>query len=240
MTRRSDRTPRLRALRAVQVLGALVIVAAVVLLGIGAHWFGGGDDATAATAVAPATRTSVAPASSPAPVDPSSAAAEQRGGARSVPAPAGAAVPVANGRQPVRISIPAIGVDSKLTDLGIAANGTIEVPGVPARAGWLDSSPAPGQRGPAVIAGHVDSTSGPAVFYRLSSLKAGDRINVTRRDGRVVRFTVDGVGAYPKRKFPTRATYGPVPGPALRLITCGGSYVKSEGGYLDNVVVFAT
>lgn len=157
-----------------------------------------------------------------------------------MPAPRGATGSVAEALRPERISVPAIGVDASLTDLGIAANGTIEVPKESRKAGWLDTSPAPGQQGPAVIAGHVDSTKGPAVFYRLSQLKAGDVIVVTRRNGSRVRFTVDGLQSYPKSSFPTEATYGPVPGPALRLITCGGSYVPSRGGYLDNVVVFAS
>lgn len=158
----------------------------------------------------------------------------------SVPAPKGVAPAVAKSLQPVHIAVPAIGVDASLTHLGIAKNGSIQVPPHPLQAGWLDTGPAPGQRGPAVIAGHVDSTRGPAVFYRLSELKPGDPIVITRRDGSTVRFTVDGLQVYPKNRFPTAATYGPVPGPALRLITCGGAYVPSRGGYLDNVVVFAS
>ncbi|MEO7059008.1 MAG: class F sortase [Lapillicoccus sp.] len=163
--------------------------------------------------------------------------------------PAGAAIPgpaaaaatqVADGLRPVRVRIPAIGVDSALVDLGIGADRAIEVPTDPARVGWLDTSPAPGQQGPAVLAGHVDSKTGPAVFFRLKQLAVGDAISVTRRDGTTVSFTVDGVQTYAKSAFPTEATYGPVPGPALRLITCGGSYLKSAGGYQDNVVVFAS
>ncbi|MEO9152644.1 MAG: class F sortase [Lapillicoccus sp.] len=157
-----------------------------------------------------------------------------------IPGPAAAATTVADGLRPVRVRIPAIGVDSALVDLGIGADKAIEVPTDPARVGWLDTSPAPGQQGPAVLAGHVDSKTGPAVFYHLKQLAVGDAITVTRRDGSSVSFTVDGVQTYAKSAFPTEATYGPVPGPALRLITCGGSYVKSAGGYQDNVVVFAS
>ena len=142
--------------------------------------------------------------------------------------------------RPVRVQIPAIGVDSTLVDLGIGANKAIEVPADPARVGWLDTTPAPGQQGPAVLAGHVDSVTGPAVFFHLKQLKVGDAISVTRRDGTAVSFTVDGVQTYAKTAFPTQETYGPVPVPALRLITCGGSYIKSAGGYQDNVVVFAS
>lgn len=157
-----------------------------------------------------------------------------------IPGPSAVATQVADGLRPVRVRIPAIGVDSALVDLGIGADHAIEVPTDPARVGWLDTTPAPGQQGPAVLAGHVDSKTGPAVFYHLKQLAAGDAISVTRRDGSTVSFTVDGIQTYAKSAFPTEATYGPVPGPALRLITCGGSYVKSAGGYQDNVVVFAS
>lgn len=157
-----------------------------------------------------------------------------------IPGPAASATTVATGLRPARVQIPAIGVDSTLVDLGIGANKAIEVPTNPSRVGWLDTTPAPGQQGPAVLAGHVDSLTGPAVFFHLKQLKVGDAITVTRRDGTTVSFTVDGVQTYAKTAFPTQETYGPVPGPALRLITCGGSYVKSAGGYQDNVVVFAS
>ena len=157
-----------------------------------------------------------------------------------IPGPAAAAATVAAGLRPVRVQIPAIGVDSSLVDLGIGANRAIEVPTDPSRVGWLTTTPAPGQQGPAVLAGHVDSRTGPAVFFHLKQLKVGDAISVTRGDGRTVSFTVDGVQTYAKTAFPTGETYGPVPGPALRLITCGGSYLKTAGGYQDNVVVFAS
>ena len=116
----------------------------------------------------------------------------------------------------------------------------MQVPARPEDTGWLRTSPAPGQQGPAVILGHVDSTSGPAVFYALRRLAVGDPVVVTRHDGSQVRFTVDGVRRFAKSDFPTQATYGPVPGPALRLITCDGPYDRSAGGYQDNLVVFAS
>ena len=154
--------------------------------------------------------------------------------------PAAEAVTVPRGQRPARIAIPAIDVDAPMTDLGIAADGSIEVPDVAAEAGWLDTTPAPGQQGPAVIAGHVDSTTGPAVFYRLSALAPGDEIEVTQADGATATFTVDGVRTYAQDDFPTSEVYGPVPGPALRLITCGGDYVADDGGYQSNVVVYAS
>lgn len=116
----------------------------------------------------------------------------------------------------------------------------MEVPTNYQRAGWLDRSPAPGERGPAIIAGHVDSTVGPAVFFRLKEVHAGDRVMVTRADGRVVAFTVDGVQRYAKNAFPTDTVYGPAPGRVLRLITCGGSFDRNTRQYRDNVVVYAT
>lgn len=159
---------------------------------------------------------------------------------RAVPGPTTVAHEAPARLRPVRISIPRIGVDASMTDLGIAKDGVIEVPTDPAQAGWLDTTPAPGQQGPAVIAGHVDSLTGPAVFYELTSLHVGDPITVTRQNGSKVTFTVDGVRTYAKSAFPTREVYGPVPGPVLRLITCGGDYVKADGGYQANVVVYAS
>lgn len=167
--------------------------------------------------------------------------APSRSPGAAVPGPTAAApVSTPRGQRPATVSIPAIGVDAPVTELGIADDGTIEVPDVPAETGWLDTTPAPGQQGPAVVAGHVDSTTGPAVFYRLSDLVAGDEITVTAHDGTTARFTVDGVRTYAQDDFPTDEVYGPVPGPALRLITCGGDYDRSAGGYQSNVVVYAS
>jgi hypothetical protein len=157
-----------------------------------------------------------------------------------VPAPSVAVATVPEGLRPARLRIASIGVNTALAELGINPDGTIEVPKDGRDAGWLATGPAPGQRGPAVIAGHVDSTTGPAVFYPLRKIAVGDRVVVTRRDGTEVTFTVDGVSRFAKSQFPTDATYGPVPGPALRLITCDGRYDRSAGGYQENLVVFAS
>jgi sortase (surface protein transpeptidase) len=144
------------------------------------------------------------------------------------------------GKRPVRLQVPRIGVDSSLVDLGIAADGTLQVPTDYARAGWLTSSPAPGQVGPAVIAGHVDSATGPAVFYKLRDLAVGDAVVVVLADGTRVRFSIDDVEQYAKAKFPTDSVYGPAPGPVLRLITCGGTFDATAGHYRDNVVAYAS
>jgi sortase family protein len=143
--------------------------------------------------------------------------------------------------EPVRLRIPAIGVDAALLRLGLRADGRVEVPppDSPA-AGWYRYSPSPGEPGPAVLLGHVDSArTGPGVFYDLPALAAGDPIEVARADGSTVRFVVERVGRYPKAAFPTAEVYGDRPGAELRLITCGGAFDGASGHYLDNVVVFA-
>jgi hypothetical protein len=139
---------------------------------------------------------------------------------------------------PVRISIPAIGVSAAVVRLGLNRDGTLQVPDFDVT-GWFVGGPAPGETGPAVIAGHIDSRRGPAVFHRLRELRPGQEITVGRRDGSSVRFAVDGVAQYPKDAFPTEAVFGPAPEPLLRLITCGGAFDRSRRSYRDNVVVTA-
>ena len=139
--------------------------------------------------------------------------------------------------EPVSVSIPKIGVRSKLVDLGLKG-GAMETPENPADAGWYSRGPSPGALGPAVIAGHV-TWNGPAVFYRLGSMRRGDQVSVTRKDGKTAVFTVTRVTQFSKSRFPTRAVYGPIDHAGLRLITCGGTYDKARSRYLDNVVVFA-
>jgi sortase (surface protein transpeptidase) len=141
---------------------------------------------------------------------------------------------------PVRLEIPAIEVSSSLVRLGLNPDGTMQVPGDFRVAGWFTGAPQPGQLGPAVIAGHVDSTTGPAVFYRLRELHPGDEVRVVRADHRVVRFRVDALASYPKQALPDDAVYGATTTPALRLITCSGSFDRSRRSYRDNLVVSAT
>ena len=140
---------------------------------------------------------------------------------------------------PVRVEIASIGVSSRLVRLGLNADGTMEVPRDYGLAGWFTGGPMPGEDGPAVIAGHVDSKTGPAVFYRLGQLRRGDTVRVQRADGAWLAFQVTGSARYPKARFPSEAVFGPVPGPVLRLITCGGEFDRSRGSYLDNVVLSA-
>jgi hypothetical protein len=141
--------------------------------------------------------------------------------------------------QPVQLIVPAIGVRTRLIRLSLRPSGALQVPGTTSVAGWFDDGPAPGQPGPAVIAGHVDSYKGPGIFFDLSQLRRGDRIYVRRADGTMVVFAVTAVGLYLKKAFPTAAVYGPAPGDQLRLITCGGTFDYSDRSYLSNVVVYA-
>lgn len=168
---------------------------------------------------------------------------------RPVPGSAGAVVETqqaqqltsTTGERPERLRVPRIGVDTGLMDLGLTAKRELEVPPLSraGTAGWYERSPVPGEVGPAVVAGHVDSRSGPAVFYRLRELRRGDAIIVDRSDGRTATFTVDRVEQVAKSSFPTRRVYGATPRPELRLITCGGTFDAEIGHYLSNVVVYA-
>jgi LPXTG-site transpeptidase (sortase) family protein len=162
-----------------------------------------------------------------------------------VPAPTGRTVTpvwlttVQRTAEPVSLTIPAIGVRTKLVHLGLNSNGTLQVPASTAVAGWYTGSPRPGATGAAVIAGHVDSRTAVGVFYWLRTLRPGDRVYVKRADGTLAVFTVTSVRTYAKDQFPTAAVYGPVPDAELRLITCGGTFDWSTGHYLSNVVVSA-
>ncbi|MFJ4947767.1 class F sortase [Streptomyces sp. NPDC088760] len=167
---------------------------------------------------------------------PQPAAAEGR------PDPAGerAGAPALTPSPPLRIRIPAIRVNAPLTGLALTRSGSLDAP--PAKeknlAGWYEAGTTPGETGTAIVAGHVDNTEGPAVFYDLGALKRGARIEVDRRDGTVAVFTVDAVEVYSAHDFPDDKVYGAAPRPELRVITCGGGYSRTTG-YQGNVVVFA-
>lgn len=155
------------------------------------------------------------------------------GPAHAAPRPASASSP------PVRVRIPSIGVDSSLQKLGLLPDGALVPPSYWQVAGWYAGGVRPGDIGPAVIAGHVDSVSGPAVFYELVKLKPGNVVFVTRANGSTLRFTVARRDEYPKNKFPTEAVYGPTPVPTLRLVTCTGDFNYQARSYVDNLVVTA-
>lgn len=128
---------------------------------------------------------------------------------------------------------------SALVDLGLDASGALVPPDSTAVAGWYTGSAVPGEIGPTVIAGHVDSYEGPGIFFRLDQLRKGDLVSVGRSDGVTVRFRVTDVVIVPKDAFPTQQVYGPSPGPELRLITCGGEFDHQARRYLRNVIVSA-
>jgi LPXTG-site transpeptidase (sortase) family protein len=174
----------------------------------------------------------------------SAAPAPVAGPPTSVAAPTTAAattadVPVLPASDPVRVRVPAIGVDSPLMDLGLQPDGSLEVPAEGFPAGWFTGSPTPGEIGPAVLAGHVDWAGSPGVFVDLDQLQAGDQVLVDRVDGSTATFVVTRVDQVAKADFPTAEVYGDIGNAGLRLITCGGEFDRSTGDYLDDVVVFA-
>lgn len=153
---------------------------------------------------------------------------------------AGLLVPPRERAVPTRIRIPAIGVDAPVARLGLDGGGRLEAPADKERnlTGWYREGITPGQRGTAIMAGHVDTAEGPAVFYRLGALRKGDQIEVDGEDRGTGWFVVDAVESFAKRDFPDARVYGPGKDSQLRLITCGGGY-SAEHGWEANVVVFA-
>lgn len=140
---------------------------------------------------------------------------------------------------PTRVSIPSLAVTSTIIDLGLRPDGTMEVPDGADTVGWFTKAPTPGSLGPAVLAGHVNWKSRDGAFARLHTLRAGDPVNVARRDGTVAMFEVTKVERYAKDHFPTEAVYGAIDHAGLRLITCGGEFDSGRGSYRDNIVVYA-
>jgi hypothetical protein len=149
--------------------------------------------------------------------------------------------PVLSGSPPTDLAIGKIDLRAPVHRVGIAPDGSIAVPDVgrAGEVGWYEQGPTPGQYGPAVFVGHVDTTTGPAVFHDLKDLDDGDRIEVTRQDHSVAVFEVTSIERYGKERLPVREVYGDFSRPNLRLITCGGRWVGGETGYADNLVVYA-
>jgi sortase (surface protein transpeptidase) len=167
-------------------------------------------------------------------------------GAVALPAPAGPIVAPPQSAQPapvsspVSLTIPLIGVKTNLITLGLAKGGAMQVPSSTTVAGWYTGSPRPGAVGSAIIVGHIDSETGPGVFYRLSQLRSGDDVFVKRADGTTAEFRVTATQTYLKDQFPTQTVYGATPDAELRLITCGGAFDPATRHYLSNIVVYAT
>jgi hypothetical protein len=183
---------------------------------------------------------------SPPALRPVAAATQAAGGGAALPAPTGpivappeSAPPVPVAR-PVSLAIPLIGVKTSLITLGLASDGTMQVPSSTTVAGWYTGSPPPGGVGSAIIVGHVDSLTGAGVFYKLPRLHAGNSIYVKRADGTTAEFRVTSVQTYLKDHFPTQTVYSPTPDAELRLITCGGAFDPATHHYLSNIVVYAS
>ena len=157
----------------------------------------------------------------------------------SIQTPAPATHAAAGVALPARVAVPRIGISSGLQRLHLRQDGELPPPSAWMEAGWYADGTRPGDVGPAVIVGHVDSTLGPAVFYRLREMRVGDTILVTEVGGKVLTFVVSEVRSYPKDKFPTDTVYGPTALPELRLVTCTGEFDYVHHNYLDNLVVFA-
>lgn len=142
---------------------------------------------------------------------------------------------------PTRLLIPSIKVDAPFTDLAIGTSGRLDAP--PPNdtnlVGWFAAGPSPGERGTAIVAGHLDTKTAPAVFARLSTLSPGDKISILREDGTTVTFVVDAIDNFPRNDFPDDRVYADTPDAQLRLITCGGSYDHAKKRYTENTVVFA-
>ena len=141
---------------------------------------------------------------------------------------------------PIAVRIPAIGLSVWLTQLGLNANGTVEVPTSVKVPGWFSPGPSPGQVGSAVILGHVDSYQGPGVFFQLRTLQPGNQITVNLADGVVATFKVTSVVMYQKTQFPDQQVYGSNGSSELQLVTCGGTFDSQTGHYLSNIVVYSS
>lgn len=148
-------------------------------------------------------------------------------------------IPAPTGIAPVRVRIPSIEVDASMVDLGLADDGTLEVPSDFDAVGWYTGRSAPGDPGTSVVVGHVDDWDGPAVFFRLRHLEPGDVLEVERDDGTVAEFRVTEVEAVEKDEFPTNRVYDTTAEPTLRLLTCGGEFDHDTESYEGNLIVFA-
>ncbi|WP_346110088.1 class F sortase [Nonomuraea maheshkhaliensis] len=140
---------------------------------------------------------------------------------------------------PKSIDIPSIEVEAQLMKLGLQKNGEVELPPYekPKVAGWYTGSAVPGEKGPSVIIGHVDTKTAPAVFYKLRQLRKGQTVKVERSDGKVVSYKVDSIEQVHKDSFPSDRVYLE---DGLKLVTCGGKFDYATGEYLDNIIVYAS
>lgn len=151
------------------------------------------------------------------------------------PTPTGTTKPAA----PRKVRVPALGIDADVLDVGLDAEGRLEVPPAATTVGWWSGGPGPSEEGPTVLVGHVDWRGELGVFHDLSRLEADAVIEIVDEEGRTSRFAVDGIEQHAKSAFPTEAVYGKTSGPSLRLVTCAGPFDRAAGHYTDNLIVFA-
>ncbi|WP_434770352.1 class F sortase [Curtobacterium flaccumfaciens] len=210
------------------VVAAVVVVGGVAGVAVASTVGGGAGERAASSASASPSQSSTSQSSS------SSSSGSGTDGFQDPAAPEARSTAT-----PVSVSIPAIGVRSSLEDLHRGAAGELDPPVDWDSAGWFSDGIVPGEVGPAVIAGHVDSPTSAAVFFRLDELVAGDEVHVRMSDGSTRTFTVDRSERAAKSAFPTSDVYGPTPTPQLRLITCDGTFDTATGHYTDNLIVFA-
>jgi sortase (surface protein transpeptidase) len=228
--------------------GPWLLIAALTLTACNAHSSALGQTIVSSTSTVPLTRvittTSTVPAMSPpttpatyAPVTLTPLTVPATTGVPAVKSGANVNADPAIG-DPISISIPSIGVESLLVPTGELPDATMAVPKDASIAGWFTGGPKPGERGPAVIMGHVDQkTTGPGVFWHLRDLQIGAEVTIHTTNGDVVFVAVES-DLINKDEFPTDRVYGAVPTPELRLITCGGSFDRKIGHYRSNVIVY--
>ena len=234
----SSRRTALVALASVAGVVAAVVVALSVSGGHHHPASAATPTATTATTAPGPTSGVTAPTSTTRPSDTGGRAQFIPPGGGTLQAPVSAPKAVAAPSVPVRVQIPSLRIDgSPLESLHLLSDGAMKPPTKFGVAGWYSEGTRPGAVGPAVIAGHVDSVSGPGIFLHLGSIKPGASIIVTTKTGQKYRFTVTDVHQYPKNAFPVSVVYGPTPLAMLRLITCAGDFDQQTHHYLDNLVV---
>jgi sortase (surface protein transpeptidase) len=163
---------------------------------------------------------------------------EQRATGAPEPAESATQVPESDVADPVSVQVPEAGIDTSLVPVGLQSDGAMELPD-PGTGAWYELGPRPGEDGPAVLIGHVDSVDGPDVFFGLSAVETGDVVHVGDVEGVRRTFVVTGVETVRKDTLPYERIWAETDEPVLRLITCGGLYDRANGGYQHNVVVYA-